>query len=197
MAALQPRIQGNMEPAELMLSEMHRQQGQTSASWTQCCRNNGIMLPTNILGKLSSSHLATERSGGYVTNVQMATCTVGLLLSATEAKAQAAHSALGDCSPEDVTAFSNKLAVWQCQVCSHVWTAIISSRVRQGTACPLCHPTFADSNDRLLSEWDHTRNAALGISPDKIRLQSNKSVFWLCCNCPAGQEHSYSARADL
>ena len=113
------------------------------------------------------------------------------------------HPTRNDCGPEDVTASSNRSAVWQCQLCNHVWTAHINLRVGQGTGCPKCstgfgqskktHPTFADSNDPLLTEWDHSRNAALSIFPDKIKLRSHKSVFWLCPNCPAGQQHSYSA----
>ena len=54
------------------------------------------MLPTNVLGMLSSNPTATGKSGGNVTNVQMAIRTPGLLLSATEAMVQAARSAQGD-----------------------------------------------------------------------------------------------------
>ena len=107
-------------------------------------------------------------------------------------------------SPEDVTAASSKSAVWQCQACSHVWTATISHRIVQGSGCPACsrrlktrpkkrHLTLADSNSPLLGEWDHVRNAALGNFPVNITPGSKKKVFWLCSNCPAGQQHSYSA----
>ena len=104
-------------------------------------------------------------------------------------------------SPEDVIASSSKPAVWQCQSCSHVWTARIFLRVARGTGCPICskrragkrHPTLADSNHPLLTEWDHPRNAALDMFPDNTTPGSGKKVFWLCPNCPAGQEHSYAA----
>ena len=79
----------------------------------------------------------------------------------------------------------------------------INSRVNRSSGCPECsrgvgrakkrHPTVAESNDALLAEWDHPRNAALGLFPAEIRLRSQKKVFWLCPNCPAGQQHSYSA----
>ena len=81
--------------AGLTSSKMHKQQGQTSAGWTQCCRNNGIMLPTNILGMFLWHLTVEERSGGNVTNVQMVTCTAGLLLYTAEVKARAARSAQG------------------------------------------------------------------------------------------------------
>ena len=108
-------------------------------------------------------------------------------------------------SPQDVTASSGKSAVWQCRACSHVWTTPINNWVQQGQGCPHCntgvyvirakkrHPTLADSNHPLLAEWDHLRNAALGIVPHNTTRGSGKKVFWLCSNCPAGQEHSYSA----
>ena len=103
-----------------------------------------------------------------------------------------------------MTATSNKSAVWQCQACSHVWTACINAGVAQGTGCPACsrrlktlprkrQSTLADSNDPLLGEWDRARNAALGNFPENTTPGSQKKVFWLCPNCPAGQEHSYSA----
>ena len=107
-------------------------------------------------------------------------------------------------SPEDVTATSHKSAVWQCQACSHVWTARIDTRALQGRGCPKCntgmagrarkrHPTLADSNYPLLADWDHARNAALGTFPETTTRGSEKKVYWLCLDCPAGQEHSYSA----
>ena len=51
------------------------------------------MLQTNTLALLSSNLTATGWPGGNVTNVQMATCTNGLLLSTIEAKAGAARNA--------------------------------------------------------------------------------------------------------
>ena len=95
VVALQASAQGITESAGLTISKMHKQQGQTSASWTQCCRNNGIMLPTHILEMYSSNLTTIERFGSSVTNVQMAICTAGLLLYTTEVEAGAAPSAQG------------------------------------------------------------------------------------------------------
>ena len=75
-------------------------------------------------------------------------------------------------SPEDVTATSHKSAVWQCQACSHVWTARIADRVARGSGCPACsrriqarprkrRPTLADSKSPLLREWDPSRKHVL------------------------------------
>ena len=64
--------------------------------------------------------------------------------------------------------------------------------------CPACaisarpatdvrHPAIAE--DPVL----HQRNADHGHFPDTIRRRSNKQIFWLCNQCPAGQQHSWSA----
>ncbi|KAL3130404.1 hypothetical protein ABBQ38_008228 [Trebouxia sp. C0009 RCD-2024] len=55
-------------------------------------------------------------------------------------------------------------------------------------------PTFAGCQHPLLAEWDHKRNALRGNHPEKIKLRSNKQIFWLCTKCPAGQEHSWFAQ---
>ena len=106
--------------------------------------------------------------------------------------------------PEEFTAHSRTKAHWLCPACNHIWPAAIFMRVR-GHGCPICkgksakhnskrQPTFAACNHPLLAEWDHRRNAEAGHFPDKITLGSNKQIFWLCPNCPAGQQHSYSAQ---
>ncbi len=56
------------------------------------------------------------------------------------------------------------------------------------------HPTLTECQHPLLAEWDHERNAASGLFPHKITLQSGKHVYWLCDKCPSGKEHSWSAR---
>ena len=114
------------------------------------------------------------------------------------------HPTSNTCSPEDVTASSGKSVVWLCPACSHVWTACIDSRTVQGRGCPKCntgmagrarkqHPTLTDSNHPLLADWDHARNAALELFPENTTPRSEMNVFWLCPNCPAGQQHSYAA----
>ncbi|KAL3152664.1 hypothetical protein ABBQ38_012261 [Trebouxia sp. C0009 RCD-2024] len=110
-----------------------------------------------------------------------------------------------DHTPDNVVAQSNDMPYWHCKVCSCKWEATPNSRVsRNKTGCPECasdartkktkQPTFAECNHRLLAEWDRKRNAAQGHFLLKIRLKSNKQIFWLCTKCPAGQEHSWSAR---
>ncbi|KAL3156307.1 hypothetical protein ABBQ32_012575 [Trebouxia sp. C0010 RCD-2024] len=111
-----------------------------------------------------------------------------------------------DHTPEDLVAHSHHKANWHCKLCGCKWEAAINARVGKiKTGCPQCfeasrtmarirHPTFAECSHPLLAEWDHQRNAAQGHFPDKVTLKSNKQIFWICTNCPAGQEHSWSAR---
>ncbi|KAL3140457.1 hypothetical protein ABBQ38_004716 [Trebouxia sp. C0009 RCD-2024] len=110
-----------------------------------------------------------------------------------------------DGTPEDVVAQSHRVIKWHCNVCGCKWEATPNARVSKNKAgCPQCgdarpmkkikHPTFAECNHRLLAEWDHKRNAAQGHYPDKISLKSSKQIYWFCTKCPAGQEHSWSAR---
>ena len=113
-------------------------------------------------------------------------------------------------TPDNVVAQSNQPVGWLCEVCGHKWNATPNHRVSKKAGCPNCskiakkdkkqitHPTFAECKDpevrAFLAQWDHTRNAEHGHFPDKVRLRSNKQVFWLCTNCPAGQEHSWPAK---
>ena len=105
-----------------------------------------------------------------------------------------------DGQPDTVVMQSNQHAHWLCDACGHKWSARIMTRVMQKTGCPECakvrkwtkRPTFA--GHPLLAEWDHIRNSKLEHYPDSTTLQSNKQIFWLCHNCPAGQQHSWSAR---
>ncbi|KAL3147866.1 hypothetical protein ABBQ32_002587 [Trebouxia sp. C0010 RCD-2024] len=108
-------------------------------------------------------------------------------------------------TPDSVVAQSLQLVGWLCDVCGGKWSATPSDRVgRKKTGCPDCgkvartkktkQPTFAECQHPLLAEWDHERNPAQGISPDKVRLRSHKQIFWLCTNCPVGQEHSWSVQ---
>ncbi|KAA6417497.1 MAG: hypothetical protein FRX49_12523, partial [Trebouxia sp. A1-2] len=96
-------------------------------------------------------------------------------------------------TPYDYTAQSNQKATWDCTECGNQWSATIMKRVRNGTGCPKCynnrhgrrkdgsrhkHPTFAECNHALLSEWDHAANAEQGLFPEDITLGSCKPVHW-------------------
>ena len=113
-------------------------------------------------------------------------------------------------TPDNVVAQSNQPVGWRCDAYGHKWSAAPGQRVSKNkSGCPLCakqrsgrkrirHPTFAECQDphskAVLAEWDHERNSLQGNSPNNVTLRSNKQIFWLCHKCPAGQQHSWSAR---
>ena len=110
---------------------------------------------------------------------------------------------------DSMVAQSHRPVGWLCGACGHKWSQAPSQRLRKTKqGCPMCaipartkkknkHPTFAECQDlrgrALLAEWDHERNAGQGNFPQNTRMQSSKQIFWLCKNCPAGQQHSWSA----
>ncbi|KAL3153607.1 hypothetical protein ABBQ32_013213 [Trebouxia sp. C0010 RCD-2024] len=108
-------------------------------------------------------------------------------------------------TPDNVVAQSDHPVNWHCKACGCKWEATPNSRVsREKAGCPQCandaktkqrtrQPTFAACNHPLLAEWDYESNAAKGHFPGKVRLRSNKQIFWLCTKCPATQKHSWSA----
>ena len=113
-------------------------------------------------------------------------------------------------TPDTVVAQSHHPVGWLCEVCGNTWSASPCLRVsKQKQGCPHCHkscrnkkkikhPTFAEWQDphgkALLAEWDHERNAPRQNFPHNTRLRSSKLIFWFCTKCPAGQEHSWSAK---
>ena len=105
------------------------------------------------------------------------------------------------CTADNVLAHSNKRSHWQCPECGHTWVATPTVKVSNNSGCPKCskptkhkrHPTFAECQHTLLAQWHHQQNAVEGLFPDKITLQSNKKVHWLCNKCPLGQQHAWAA----
>ncbi len=111
-----------------------------------------------------------------------------------------------DGTPDDVVAQSSHPVGWHCDVCGCKWEATPDAWAGStGTGCPQCardrhrktwqqHPTLAECKHDVLAEWDHQRNKTLGNFPNSTKVKSNKQIFWLCTKCPAGQQHSWSAR---
>ena len=112
-------------------------------------------------------------------------------------------------TPKDYTFGSGYKATWDCPECGNQWKTRISHRVSGASGCPKCygkrsghrkdgsrrkHPTFAECNHALLSEWDHVKNAEQGLFPENITLGSNKPVHWVCRQCSFGILHRWVAR---
>ncbi|KAL3130332.1 hypothetical protein ABBQ38_008162 [Trebouxia sp. C0009 RCD-2024] len=162
------------------------------------------------LGKLSSNHTPKRRSSGR----DCPQCSGRKLCKhnslATKAPVVAArwdYEAKSG-TPDDVVANTHQAFGWWCDVCGGKWKSSPDQRVRKGRrGCPhyaalnrtknwTRHPTFAECKHPLLAEWDQVRNTTQGYFQDQTRLQSSRKIWWLCDKCPAGQEHSWSARAS-
>ena len=108
------------------------------------------------------------------------------------------------CTADMVLAHSHNSSYWQCHSCGHEWTATPNVKVSYSTGCPKCnhngwtragrHPTFAQCQHPLLSQWDHPRNAAEGLYPDTVTLGSTKKVHWVCDKCPLGHQHAWASK---
>ena len=95
----------------------------------------------------------------------------------------------GDLTPDMFRVNSSKKVWWKCSN-GHEWQAMITSRYN-GSGCPRCagHRVFKGINDlatthpTLAKEWHPTKNG--NLTPDKLSVKSNKSVWW---KCPEGHE---------
>lgn len=93
----------------------------------------------------------------------------------------------GDIKPEYILCTSAKRFYWKCEK-GHSWPAQVNSRLA-GRGCPYCagHILVPGENDLLsqnpglAKEWDYERNK--GLTPDKITINNNKRVWWICPVC--------------
>ena len=93
----------------------------------------------------------------------------------------------GDIKPEYIPCTSGKKFYWKCEK-GHSWLAQVNSRL-SGRGCPYCagHILVPGENDllsqnpELVKEWDYERNKDL--TPDKITVNNNKKVWWICKTC--------------
>ena len=108
------------------------------------------------------------------------------------------------CTADEVLAHTKQSAHWHCNTCKHEWITTPNVKAKPNSGCPQCcvsgrrprtqHPTFAQCQHPLLAtEWDHDRNAADGLFPDKVTLLSSKKVHWTCYQCRLGHCHSWTA----
>ena len=82
---------------------------------------------------------------------------------------------------------SHKKVWWICSK-GHSYETSISSRVGLGTGCPYCSGRYAiegendlkTANPDILKEWDYNENE---LGPENFKLNSHKSVWWICSNC--------------
>lgn len=105
--------------------------------------------------------------------------------------------------PEAFLCGSEEKVWWKCAKCGYEWRASIGHRVT-GTGCPKCQNQvlekgvndLASQRPELLKEWDYSKNDALGLKPNEIRVGSGKMVWWKCAVCGYEWETPVYCRAD-
>ena len=99
-------------------------------------------------------------------------------------------------TPWSVSYGSTAQVWWRCGS-GHEWQARVSSRFGGHTGCPVCagRRVIAGENDlatlypKLAAQWCTEKNGDL--TPDRVRPQSNRSVWWRC-----EQGHEWKAAID-
>ena len=103
----------------------------------------------------------------------------------------------GDIKPEYILCTSTKKFYWKCEK-GHSWKAQVNTRLK-GHGCPYCagiilspgENDLLSQNPELVKEWDYEKNGDL--TPDKITVNNNKKVWWVCNTCghhwPASVAH--------
>ncbi len=87
-------------------------------------------------------------------------------------------------------------AHWICRDCGYQWVSTMGNRIKRG--CPACQKirylkTMAENFDirrsfayvcpDKMAQWDHERNEAQGLYPDRIVSGSAKMAYWKCTKC--------------
>lgn len=103
----------------------------------------------------------------------------------------------GGIKPEYISCTSHKEFYWRCEK-GHSWKAEVNSRF-MGHGCKYCagvvlapgENDLLSRNPELAKEWDYERNGDL--TPDRITVNNNKKVWWVCNTCghhwPASVAH--------
>jgi hypothetical protein len=102
----------------------------------------------------------------------------------------------GALRPVEVKPSSIQRAWWLCaRNPAHEWSAIVWSRTRAHTRCPVCFGSalspevaFATTHPEIAREWHPTRNGDL--RPDQMRAGSERRVWWRCSRDPTHEWRS-------
>jgi len=95
--------------------------------------------------------------------------------------------------PESIPPYIGEKVWWLCKECGHSWAAIVQSRTKNGTGCPICgklkakeiiksnklkkEGSLTRTHPEIAQEWDYDKNE---ISPDSISWHYSRKVHWIC-----------------
>ncbi|PGZ96926.1 hypothetical protein COE51_16265 [Bacillus pseudomycoides] len=101
-------------------------------------------------------------------------------------------------TPYDVLYNSSEEVKWICRE-GHIWEEKISKRIKDNPECPKCvqhRNSLALNNPALAKEWHPEKNKYNydGETPEEIRINYGKQVWWLCGTCGNEYKASVSGR---
>ena len=144
---------------------------------------------TSMIRSMNSNHRGCPYCRGL--KVDSSNC-----LSTTHPDLAMQWHSSNELSLNDVTAGSNKKAIWEC-LYGHKWTASILSR-SQGNNCPYCSNKILSSSNslalthpNLAKQWHPTKN--IGITPDKVMAGSATKIWW---QCSVASDHEWVTSAN-
>ena len=91
----------------------------------------------------------------------------------------------GGLSPDSISYGSGKKIWWKCSK-GHNWQVSSSSRIYQGTGCPICsnkkvligYNDLATTNPEIAKEWNYEKNGEL--RPTDVTYGCQRKVWWKC-----------------
>ncbi len=109
------------------------------------------------------------------------------------------HEKNGSINPSMVHFGTMQKYWWKCKE-SHEWQASVNSRTKYGRGCPFCKGTIllqgyndlVTTDPEIAKEWNYEKNGLL--TPDQVKRDSKKSVWWKCSICGNEWESRISRR---
>ena len=87
-----------------------------------------------------------------------------------------------ECSPEEVSEYSKREAIWRCAKCGNEWKARVTDRVRGFKSCPKCLP-FGKRGRRLADVRPDLRkyySSENDVAFDELSSYDEESRIWIC-----------------
>ncbi|MCC6552847.1 MAG: zinc-ribbon domain-containing protein [Polyangiaceae bacterium] len=100
----------------------------------------------------------------------------------------------GALTPRDVAPGSDRKVWWRCSKNPrHVWQAVVSSRTRRESGCPLCRlpprrRSLGARKPALAALWHPTKNAPL--TAHDVTVNATRNFWW---KCPNGPDHEWKS----
>ena len=191
LAALFPKIAAEWHPTKNILkADQVSPYSSQKRYWFVCPKGHDY--------ENSPAH-RTARGDGCSICSGKKVCTENCLATIFPKIAAEWHPFKNKLQPTEVSAFSNKRAIFKCLL-GHEWPSIIRNRTKHNRGCPYCKNQKACPDNSLAAlypqianEWHPIKNA--NLKADDVVAKSNKKVWWLCplghvWKCPIAERTS-------